>query len=287
MNTLEEQARDSLSELVKYVLAHQDGMISGMTYQELATRIGRLNKHNKGHAHGMGRVLGTMGHLLQGLEGRWGERIPQIQSLVVNKAGVGKNLPDDGIKEFWPDYPNMSLVEQENCVRLEHQRVVEFGSRWNYVLARLGLPEVDASSMLSARPFGRGGESQAHKALKEYIKEHPKIVGATTEWQAFVEYPLPSLDAIDVLFKSKDAWIAVEVKSRISDNLPADYERGLYQVVKYDALLQAMRRSSNYNIPARIHCLLVLESGLPEQYRGLSKTLGVKVLANIKVECDG
>lgn len=285
MSALEEQqAKDSLRELVKYVLVHQDGMISGMTYQELATRIGRLNKHDQGQAHGIGRVLGRMGHFLQGLEGKWGEPIPHIQSLVVRKSGAGKNLPDDGIKEFWPDYPNMTPEERETRVRLEHQRVVQFGSRWNDVLARLGLPEVGASSIPTTRPFRGGGESQAHKALKEYIQKHPEIVGAGPEWPAFVEYPLPSLDVIDVLFKSKDAWIAVEVKSRISDNLPADYERGLYQIVKYDALLQAMRRSSCYDIPSRIDCVLVLESVLPEQFRKLQRTLGVTVIERVKNE---
>jgi hypothetical protein len=60
----------------------------------------------------MGNVLGRMGHLLKDIEGEWGEGIPHIQSLVVNMTGKLKNLPDKGIKEFWPEYPAMSYVEK-------------------------------------------------------------------------------------------------------------------------------------------------------------------------------
>jgi hypothetical protein len=117
VNTHQQQARSSLSQLVAHVFAHQNGPIKGLTYQELAFRIGRLNKLGKGHAHGMGQVLGVMGHLLQGLEGDWGEPIPHIQSLAINKSGKNRGLPDDGIKEFWPDYPQLTRPEKENRTR--------------------------------------------------------------------------------------------------------------------------------------------------------------------------
>ena len=105
MNITDQWAKDSLKHLVAHVLAHQDGLIEAVTYQELARRIDKLDKHGEVYARGMGTVLGRMGHLLKGLEGQWGEPIPHIQSLVVNKTGMQKGLPDDGIREFWPDYP--------------------------------------------------------------------------------------------------------------------------------------------------------------------------------------
>jgi len=61
MKAADQQARDSLRELVAYVLEHKDGLINGLTYEELATRIDRMNRHGVGHAHGMGDVLGRMG----------------------------------------------------------------------------------------------------------------------------------------------------------------------------------------------------------------------------------
>lgn len=280
MNGPDQQAHDSLLELVKHVFEHRDGHITGITYEELAFRIGRLNKHGKGHAHGMGGVLGRMGHLVQGLEGEWGEPIPHIQSLVVQKTGAGKNLPDDGIKEFWPDYPNMSRNEKATRVLIEHQGIISFGSRWNDVLIKLGLPKITMQKTPSG--FGGGGESEKHKDLKEYVRQHPEIVGAASDWQSFVEYPLPSLDEIDVVFKCADTCIAVEVKSSVSNAFLPDYERGLYQTIKYGALLNAMALSGAYDIPSTIKSVLVLESALPHQYRALAEVLGVTVFEHIR-----
>src|SRR5258706_14974025 len=56
MTTHEQQARSTLAQLVAHVFAHQNGPIKGLTYEELATRIVRVNKHVVGHAHGMGQV---------------------------------------------------------------------------------------------------------------------------------------------------------------------------------------------------------------------------------------
>ncbi len=285
MVTSDDGARTSLVKLVQHVFNHRDGLITPLHYNELAERIGRMNKHGLGHGHGMGVVLGKMGHLLKSLEGEWGEEIPHIQSLVVNKSGALKDLPDNGIKEFWPDYPVMSQVEKANRTSIEHQRIVAFGSRWNDVLTLLGLPPVTASSqpIPGIVHLGAGGESERHRLLKEFVRNNPELVGAASDWQCFVEYPLPSLDQIDILFKCSNACIAVEVKSAVSDCMPSDYERGLFQTVKYGALLAAMSRVVGYAIAPDIKTVLVLESRLPAQFRSLAETLGVKILENVKL----
>jgi hypothetical protein len=244
IDAAEDYPRDCLVNLVEHVFEHRNGLIEGLTYKELAERIGRLNRHDMAHPRGMGVVLGKMGHLLKGLEGTWGEPIPHIQSLVVLKTGFGKGLPDDGIKEFWPDYPEMSRAEKENKTQVEYKKIVDFGSRWNNVLREFGLAEVvdrvKTLNLVSQMPRGSDGESEAHKKLKEFILRHPELVGAGPDWKGFIEYPLPSLDVVDVLFKSSDGCIAVEVKSTVSDSCPLDYERGIYQTIKYEALLKAM-----------------------------------------------
>jgi hypothetical protein len=245
-------------------------------------RLGRLNKHKKAHARGMGNVLGKMGHLLQGLEGAWGEPIPHIQSLVIMKSGPNRGLPDDGIKEFWPEYPDLTQPEKENRARREYQKILEFGSRWDEVLKRLRIQP--ATATVKQKWFGKGGESSEHKALKQYVKSHPEIVEATAEWESIEEYVLPSLDEIDVFFKSTGACIAVEVKSKISDCFPADYERGLYQTIKYRALLSAMAQDGRYHIPPNIRSVLVLESKLPPEYKTTAETLGVEVIENVRVK---
>lgn len=287
MKTEDEYARDSLSKLVEHVFAHRQGPIPPLTYKKLAGQIGRLNKHGEPHPR-MGRILGKMGHLFDGLDGDWGEGIPYIQSLVVNKTGKWEGLPDEGIKEFWIDYPTWSRREKENKVRAEHEKIINFGSRWNDVLEKLSLPKIiqPAIPTSGVKPFGKGGESKEHKALKEYVRAHPEIVGAPTDSISFLEYALPSLDEIDVLFKNSVICIAVEVKSAVSDKCPSDYERGLYQTIKYAALVKAMALSGDYDIPATIMAVLLLESSLPAQYRGLAQVLGVTVLENIKIKTD-
>jgi hypothetical protein len=281
-----DQAKRSLYELVKHVFYHSSGTIEGITYQELATRIGRINKHGMGHGHGMGWVLGEMGHLLQNLEGDWGEVIPHLQSLVINKAGQLKGLPDDGIKEFWPEYPGLTREEKRNKVRMEYARIVEFGSRWNKVLSDLRLPPIKDPSEKKQhpnRPHGGGGESPEHKALKEHVYNNPNLVQVDHSYMGFREYSFPSLDAVDVLFKSCDQWVAVEVKSRTSDQFEGDFERGLYQCVKYRALLEAMKSDSHYAVPDKFRVVLLLETKLPQQYRSTAKALGVEVIEGIAV----
>ena len=111
MATLEKRARDSLQKLIEHVYSQSNGLIVPLTYEELASRIGRLKKSATGHGRGIGAILGKMGHIIGRLEDEWGGPIPHIQSLVVNKTGVLKGLPDVGIQELWPDYPAMSQSE--------------------------------------------------------------------------------------------------------------------------------------------------------------------------------
>jgi len=276
-------SKSCLHELVKYVFSHSTTTLKGITYSDLAERIGRLNKHGKGHGHGMGNVLGKMGYLLNNLEGEWGEPIPPIQSLVVNKSSL---LPDDGIKEFWQDYPNLSKQEKLNKVAVEYIRITNFGSRWNKVLSALNLPTIHRNSQKEnplQNKYGRGGESPQHLALKKYVSINPKLVGANVTSEAFVEYPLPSLDILDILFKYSNRWVAVEVKSSVSDKNKHDYERGLYQCIKYGAIFEAMKVDNNYNVPKDVHTVLLLETRLPQKYKQTAEELGIEIIEGINI----
>jgi hypothetical protein len=164
---------------------------------------------------------------------------------------------------------------------------VTFGSRWNDVLTKLGLPKVESGTTPipgNTTNGGRGGggiESEEHKALKAYVQCHPQLVGIEASAEAISEYPFPSLDEADVLFKTDTTWTAVEVKSVISDRCPGDYERGIYQVVKYVSLLEAMKKDQRFNVPNKVECVLVLESRLPDDLRPLVSRLGIRVLEKI------
>ena len=97
--THKEAARDSFRSLVEYVFA-TEGSLRGITYRELASRIGQLNKHGDPHPR-LGKPLGVLGHLLEDVErsAGWTDSIPDIQSLAVNKSGKLRGLPDVGRKK--------------------------------------------------------------------------------------------------------------------------------------------------------------------------------------------
>ena len=274
-----ELAHRSLRCLVGLVLARRRGPLEPIFYGELSKRIGR--HPNPSFGLGMGRVLGVMGHMLQDVEKKWGEPIPHIQSLAVLARGEFKGLPDKGLDEFWPEYSKMNATQKLRRVRIEYERITAFGRRWNKVLSEFGIPEVVREPGACGRGYG-GGESPEHKRLKEHIRDNPDLVGAGSDWKATPEYPLPTLDEIDVLFQSENACIAVEVKSRVSDASRDDYERGIYQVVKYQAILEAMHRAGDPEGRPSTTAFLVVQTALRARERALAQCLGVSVIEGVK-----
>lgn len=91
------------------------------------------------------------------------------------------------------------------------------------------------------------------------------------------ELPLPSGDSLDVSFDAKKNWVGVEVKSAISPE--SDIVRGLFQCVKYRAVMEAVQIADGR--PQNVRALLVLESTLPASLIALRNLLGIEVLENI------
>lgn len=103
--------------------------------------------------------------------------------------------------------------------------------------------------------FG-GGEGEHHRALRLWVLQHPdRVLPDLTVASAHTEYLLPSADRIDVLYESAGLRVALEVKSQ--DSNPADLARGIYQCVKYRAVLRAMADCGN------VRAVLVTEGALP------------------------
>src|SRR5690606_9991985 len=136
---------------------------------------------------------------------------------------------------------------------------------WNEVLEAFSLKPapLDVANLLAAaasRGMG-GGESESHRKLKLRIAGDPKLVGlAGSAGPGLVEHALPSGDKLDVLFRLGNERIAVEVKSEISDD--ADLVRGMFQCVKYQAVLEAVLQSKNES--ANVRTLLATAKPLPE-----------------------
>lgn len=281
MATQEELARRSISELVREVFEHRRGGLRPISYDQLARRIGHMTAEGKPVAVAMGGILSVTGHLLERVADEWGAPVPHLTALVVAKEGrPDAGLPSPGMSEFWPTYPRLTRAEKERKALSEWGRIASFGSRWNDVLRALDLSEVSGASA-PAQPFGAGGESPEHLALKNFVRDHPECVGVSAAAICDIEYALPSGDEIDVLFRSANEWVAVEVKASTSDRCLRDYERGVFQTIKYAAVLTAMARAEPQHAPAKILSVLVLQSRLPAEYHALRNLLGVTVYENV------
>lgn len=282
--SVDEYARRALPLLIAYVRQQRDDVLVPLTYLNLAEMLDRRNRHGDPWARGLGHVLYRVTAMIDQVSTQWAETLPFLTSIIVLSHGPNAGLPGNGVSGRWPGYDSLSLMDKQAKVLAEYHRILQFGSRWNEVLQFAGLDSVlppDNQNECNTHSGWGGGESEAHKALKRYVLTHPQLCGANSDWFAQEEYVLRSGDEIDVFFKSEKEWIGVEVKSSVSDRLPSDYERGIYQVVKYRAVLEAQARVDHPMCPPSVRILLVLESEMPQQYWHVAKSLGVNCLDRI------
>ena len=282
----DEYAPIALLLLVRHVFQQTDEMLVPLTYQNLAELLGRRNKHGEPWARGLGQVLGRVTALIDRVSTQLPESPPYLTSIVVLSTGPDAGLPDKGVSGRWPGYQLLPRMDKQAKVGAEYQRILQYGSHWNEVLQLVGLPPVLPVSNDGIQPprggWG-GGESADHKALKRYVHDHPDLFGAASDWFAQEEYALRSGDELDVMFMSDNVWIGIEVKSKISDKLISDYERGLYQVVKYRAVLEAQALVDHPSNPPLVRAILVIESKLPYSLQALASKLKVSVLERVGV----
>ena len=256
----QERARRALPLLVRQAKAGRT-----ITYGKLADELCMPNARNLNYP------LGSIRASLQLLGKEWGKDIPPgIQVLVVNK---NTKLPGTGIALFSEtdtDFPGQ--------VEAVQARVYAY-PRWDDVLRDLNLESAPSNATLveTAKGFSGGGESEEHRQLKEYVRDHPEILGLRHKSKdATLERRLPSGDSLDVSFESSQRWTAVEVKSAKSDK--ADYARGVFQCVKYEAVMEAelvseASRKKDFEVKA----ILVVEGKLDPDLWSLANTLGVCV----------
>jgi hypothetical protein len=255
--------------------AHHEQPIS---YSDLAHEIGMPNPRNLNY------VLGSIGQAIKYVKNKWNEDVPLINFLVVNK---GSHLPGEGIEEFIPKtgYKALSPKSREELYRYSCLDIFTY-PKWDRVLHELNLqPLVNDFSPLikkaTSYSHGAGGEGQKHKQLKEYIANNPKIIGLDAKFGiGETERPLPSGDSLDVSFfrgKHNCKWVAAEAKSSISD--ADDISRGIFQCIKYKAVMEA--ELILQEIKAEVRTILVLESKLTPKLTEMKNTLGVEVIEGI------
>ncbi len=243
--------------------------ISGHVERELGIEKGKIVRHH-GHAPG-----GMMDKIL-----KVDKQAPLINALVTGSDGI----PGDGIAGYinkkyrkakskkWDDLSDKKKVKIVKKIRQD----VRSYSRWNEIYEKLfgesafeNYPKEDFKEDAGS---GRGGgESDAHKALKNWVADNPTKVGVPANFdKTVIEAPLLSGDIVDVMFSDGKSFYPVEVKSIISTD--DDLRRGLYQCVKYRAVQKAQEKP----VKAVVTPILVTERKLSGELKELQKRLKIK-----------
>lgn len=268
----QQRARNALPLLVRQAMAS-----TPIVYEDLAHELKMLNPRNLNY------VLGSIGQTLLNLSEHWDIEVPPIQCLVVNK---NTRLPGEGIGWFITDlshYKKLSNKQRRQVVDAELQKIYAF-DKWSKVLSTLSLnPAQSDFKKLNkkASQFKGGGEGAEHKKLKKFVANNPACFGLPeSSAPGENEHSLPSGDSLDVFFVHRKEHVGIEVKSHISDS--ADIARGLYQCVKYQAVLEA-RQAANGQ-PQNVRTILVLGGKLPAELFPLKNVLGIEVFEKVNIK---
>ena len=165
--------------------------------------------------------------------------LPLINAIVIRKD---TGLPGDA---FLPE-GTRHLSQREYADEFERFRDEVFRfDRWEDLLEELGSKPIheaveDVAALARAQVIheertGGGGEGPEHLALKQYIADAPTGVGLPADAGVKIEEQLLSGDYCDLVFRWSDGVAVVEVKRGAS----AELAKGIYQIIKYRAVLQA------------------------------------------------
>lgn len=243
--------------------------ITTNTYGDLIKELGMVR------FSGIGYTLGCIEDVISALRKKTGEEIPTLNALVHGKDG----LPSYGFSYVYADYDSYPLEVKKALVNAENAKTIKY-EHWDTVLQLLCLkPSIvnsrkDEEVIRSGKHYG-AGEGPQHRALKEYICAHPESIGIRKVVKSDMEIILLSGDRLDVYFEQKDGTrIAIEVKSKISAD--DDILRGIYQCVKYKAILDAENKT--HGEFGGTQSILVLEGVLSESNQQVKDSLGVAVI---------
>ena len=238
---------------------------------------------SKAIGHGtarIGRQLGVIAKVIRDLNSASHKDVPLLNALVINQ---NSKRPGDGLGDVIDGYYEWDEKKKNQEAHNLNAKAYAYKD-WPWVLKALGLMPYTGSSEESIRKGNyKKGDSEGpyHKALKEFILNHPDQFSISNVKEKENEHVLLSGDRLDVYFKLKDGkQIAIEVKSRISDD--ADILRGIYQCVKYKAVLSAecLAHGENGNVDA----FLVIENEMSEENRKTANMLSVKYIVFNKLK---
>lgn len=271
MATNREWAMKAIPVLVRWAQAAWD---QPHYYSQLKIAIG----HNTNR---LGGVMGRVHDIIEELSNSSGEEIPTLNGLVQDKS---TGLPNEGFNYAIEDYKKeISNDLKRSIVRVCNEKAHKYD--WSWVLKEIGLKPAKVISekqlsKIKASTYGSGGEGKEHKTLKEYIHKHPERIGIKGIKFSETEHDLLSGDRLDVFFDCKRIHYAIEVKPKTSPE--GDIIRGVFQCVKYKAVMDAMRVADNGNYENET--LLVLGGEMPDSARQMANDLNVKYIEMFKID---
>lgn len=241
-------------------------------YSDLSKAVGHKTNQT-------GSAIGIIQDILDELKQSSGRDIPTLNSLVQSKS---TGLPSDGFDYVIPNYSKLSPDSKRGEVRKLNFIAHEYD--WDWVLKALKLKPAlilssEELSKIKNNCKGTGGEGPEHKALKEYIAKHPESIDVGGVKFTKTEYELLSGDKLDVYFEcGRRKHYAIEVKPKSSPE--GDVLRGVFQCVKYNSVMDAMRVVDGKNYEN--YTILVLAGKIPENIKQIADDLGVKYIDNFK-----
>jgi hypothetical protein len=254
-----------------------------ISYKQLAEKLNQLHGEPVPKSfRNYGWPPGKVGDTLEELAKLWGEDIPPLSAIVTNGTS---NLPGDGAFGCIDRYlkgANVTKGDKRACAQAALDFIFNY-PRWDEVAAFFAIEvnkkyfiETNESpiSLPDPRKYSAGyPESEAHKNLKEWVRDHPQFL--KQPFGVFApgvnEKTIQSGDRLDVFFSNSDMHLAVEVKAA---NAPdSECFRGIFQCVKYRAVLQATQLAEG-KLP-NAQAALVCQRSLPLEAVRLAKRVQV------------
>lgn len=266
-----ELVRIAIPTLVSWAVNKQ----TKMTYDNLNRALG----YDKSSSY-VGKLLGWIADVMDELENRTGEEIPTLNALC-KKTSTG--IPSDGFSYVYPNYDSLTLEEKKVFITGINDKAYNY-KKWDWVLNELGLKPAKiftTEELEKISTYGKGGEGAEHKAIKEFVYCNPFSVGIKDVKRKEAEYVLPSGDRLDAYFElSNGNRVAIEVKPSTSPD--DDITRGIFQCVKYKAVLEAIRKVDygKYDVST----LLAIADTMSEQNRLLAETLNIIYVERYNIE---
>ena len=250
-------------------------------YSDLSAAVG--HKTNE-----IADVLEIIQNFMDDLKKQSGKEIPTLNALVASKKN---DLPSKGFDYVIPNYSKLPFNSKKAVVRGLNLEAHLYD--WKWVLDALGLKPAkiylseDFKKMKSSG-YGAGGEGKEHKSIKEYICAHPESIGIKKVEFAETEHVLLSGDRLDVYFEYKsrkrkgqklqNRHVAVEVKPSTAPE--EDITRGIFQCVKYQAVMVAARIADYGNYDNEV--ILVLAGEMSKSNKQLAQDLDIKFFENFE-----